>query len=43
MNPPITNVKHPIYSTMRAHIPRERKRTHEWLKMEAKHMRKRDM
>jgi hypothetical protein len=39
----IINVKHPIYNTMRAHIPRERKRMHGWLKMEAKCMRERDM
>jgi hypothetical protein len=43
MNLPITNVKPPIYSTMRAYIPRERKKTHGWLEMEAKRMRERDM
>jgi hypothetical protein len=42
-NRPRTSVKHPIYSIRRAHIPREKEKTHEWLNLESKCMRKRDM
>jgi hypothetical protein len=36
---PRISVKHPIYRIMRARIPREKEKTHEWLKLESKCMR----